>query len=137
LSFGQIGFLTLIFQVTASLLQPMVGLYTDRRPQPYSLPLGMACSLIGMVALALQQEHTHRFVDDKRTAAELFAELQAEAAERGIRLIPSDDGTFEPVEAAKWPQHISVKQSHRGRNCLCQTVSVSKTADPEGSACAQ
>ena len=48
LSFGQIGLLTLIFQVTASLLQPMVGLYTDRRPQPYSLPLGMACSLLGM-----------------------------------------------------------------------------------------
>jgi FSR family fosmidomycin resistance protein-like MFS transporter len=52
LSFGQIGFLTLIFQVTASLLQPMVGLYTDHRPQPYSLPLGMACSLLGMVTLA-------------------------------------------------------------------------------------
>ena len=51
-SFGQIGLLTLIFQVTASLLQPMVGLYTDRRPQPYSLPLGMACSLLGMVTLA-------------------------------------------------------------------------------------
>jgi hypothetical protein len=37
----------------------------------------------------------------KRTAAELFAELQAEAAERGIKLIASDDGTFEPVEGAK------------------------------------
>jgi FSR family fosmidomycin resistance protein-like MFS transporter len=52
LSFGQVGLLTLIFQVTASLLQPMVGLYTDHRPQPYSLPLGMACSLAGMVTLA-------------------------------------------------------------------------------------
>jgi FSR family fosmidomycin resistance protein-like MFS transporter len=52
LSFGQIGLLTLIFQVTASLLQPMVGVYTDRRPQPYSLPLGMACLLLGMVTLA-------------------------------------------------------------------------------------
>ncbi len=52
LSFGQIGLLTLIFQVTASLLQPIVGLYTDRRPQPYSLPLGMASSLLGMVTLA-------------------------------------------------------------------------------------
>ena len=57
LSFGQIGLLTLIFQVTASLLQPMVGLYTDRRPQPYSLPLGMACSLLGMVTLAGGQPH--------------------------------------------------------------------------------
>jgi MFS transporter, FSR family, fosmidomycin resistance protein len=52
LSFGQIGLLTLIFQVTASLLQPMIGLYTDRKPQPYSLPLGMACSLVGMITLA-------------------------------------------------------------------------------------
>jgi MFS transporter, FSR family, fosmidomycin resistance protein len=52
LSFAQVGLLTLAFQVTASLLQPMVGLYTDRRPQPYSLPLGMACSLLGMVTLA-------------------------------------------------------------------------------------
>jgi hypothetical protein len=48
-----------------------------------------------------RQDHTHRFIDNKRTAAELFAELQAEAAEPGIKLIASDDGTFEPVEAAK------------------------------------
>jgi MFS transporter, FSR family, fosmidomycin resistance protein len=52
LSFGQIGLLTLVFQVTASLLQPMVGLYTDRRPQPYSLSLGMGSSLFGMITLA-------------------------------------------------------------------------------------
>lgn len=51
LSFGQIGLLTLIFQVTASLLQPIVGLYTDHRPQPYSLPLGMGCSLLGLITL--------------------------------------------------------------------------------------
>ena len=44
LSFGQIGLLTLVFQGTGSLLQPMIGLYTDRRPQPYSLPFGMAVS---------------------------------------------------------------------------------------------
>ena len=52
LSFGQIGLLTLTFQVTASLLQPLVGLYTDRRPQPYSLSLGMGCTLLGLVTLA-------------------------------------------------------------------------------------
>ncbi len=52
LTFGQIGLLTLTFQVTASLLQPLVGLYTDRRPQPYSLPLGMGCTLLGIVTLA-------------------------------------------------------------------------------------
>ena len=53
LSFGQIGLLTFTFQVTGSLLQPMVGSYTDRRPQPYSLALGMGFTLAGMVSLAL------------------------------------------------------------------------------------
>jgi FSR family fosmidomycin resistance protein-like MFS transporter len=52
LSFGQIGLLTLVFQVTASLLQPLIGQYTDRKPQPYSLPVGMAFSLSGLVILA-------------------------------------------------------------------------------------
>ena len=41
LSFSQIGLITLTYQITASLLQPVVGLYTDRRPQPYSLAIGM------------------------------------------------------------------------------------------------
>ena len=52
LSFGQIGLLTLVFQVTASLLQPLIGQYTDRKPQPYSLPVGMAFSMAGLVILA-------------------------------------------------------------------------------------
>jgi len=52
LTFGQIGFLTLTFQVTASLLQPAVGIYTDRRPMPYSLPVGMFSTMIGLVLLA-------------------------------------------------------------------------------------
>src|ERR1700756_810427 len=45
LNYGQVGRIALTLQLTASLLQPVVGLYTDRRPQPYSLSLGMACSL--------------------------------------------------------------------------------------------
>jgi FSR family fosmidomycin resistance protein-like MFS transporter len=53
LSFGQIGLLTLTYQVTASLLQPIVGLYTDRRPQPFSLPFGMGFTLCGLVLLSL------------------------------------------------------------------------------------
>ena len=53
LSFGQIGLLTLAYQVTASLLQPLIGLYTDRRPQPYSLPVGMGFTLVGLVTIAL------------------------------------------------------------------------------------
>src|ERR1700753_3820273 len=52
LSFGQIGILTLVFQITASLLQPLVGLYTDRKPMPYSLPFGMAISMSGLLTLA-------------------------------------------------------------------------------------
>ena len=53
LSFGQIGLITLAFQVTASLLQPFVGAYTDRHPKPYSLPLGMCVTLAGLVLLAM------------------------------------------------------------------------------------
>ena len=53
LSFGQIGLLTLTYQIIASLLQPIIGLYTDRRPQPYSLPVGMGFTLLGLVTLAL------------------------------------------------------------------------------------
>ncbi len=53
LSFGQIGLLTLVFQITASLLQPLVGRFTDRRPQPYSLSVGMGFTLVGLVTLGL------------------------------------------------------------------------------------
>lgn len=52
LSFSQIGLITLTYQLTASLLQPLVGLFTDRRPQPYSLPFGMTSTLIGLMLLA-------------------------------------------------------------------------------------
>jgi FSR family fosmidomycin resistance protein-like MFS transporter len=52
LSFGQIGLITLTYQLTASLFQPVVGLYTDRRPTPWSLPLGMCFTLAGLLALA-------------------------------------------------------------------------------------
>lgn len=53
LDFWQIGLLTMAFQVTASLLQPGIGMYTDRRPLPYSLPVGMSSSLIGLFVLAI------------------------------------------------------------------------------------
>ncbi len=52
LDFGQIGLISLTFQVTASLLQPLVGLYTDRRPRPFSLASGMSISLVGLILLA-------------------------------------------------------------------------------------
>lgn len=52
LSFTQLGLITLTFQGAASLLQPVVGVYTDRRSMPYSLAIGMTLTLIGLVALS-------------------------------------------------------------------------------------
>ncbi|WP_395697583.1 MFS transporter [Methylocella sp.] len=52
LSFAQVGFLTFVYQLTGSLLQPFIGHYTDRRPAPYSLPFGMAASMAGLTTLA-------------------------------------------------------------------------------------
>ncbi len=53
LNFGQIGLLSLTYQVVASLLQPFIGLFTDRRPMPYALAGGMCFTLAGIVMLAV------------------------------------------------------------------------------------
>jgi FSR family fosmidomycin resistance protein-like MFS transporter len=53
LSFSQIGLITLTYQITASLLQPVVGMYTDKHPQPYSLAMGMGCTLTGLLLLSV------------------------------------------------------------------------------------
>ena len=58
LDFWQIGLLTFTFQVTASLLQPVIGLVIDKRPMPYSLPVGMGSSLVGLLLLAGAQSFT-------------------------------------------------------------------------------
>jgi len=52
LDFQQVGLITLSVQMTASLLQPFVGMYTDRKPTPYSLPVGMGFTLSGLLLLA-------------------------------------------------------------------------------------
>jgi FSR family fosmidomycin resistance protein-like MFS transporter len=52
LSFAQVGLLTFVYQLTASLFQPFIGHYTDRRPMPYSLPFGMGASMAGLLTLA-------------------------------------------------------------------------------------
>jgi FSR family fosmidomycin resistance protein-like MFS transporter len=52
LSFAQVGLMTLAQQLTASVLQPLVGLYTDRRPMPYSLVVGMTFTLVGLLLLS-------------------------------------------------------------------------------------
>ena len=53
LSFSQVGLITLTFQMAASLLQPFVGIYTDKRPQPYSLAIGMGFTLTGLIVLSV------------------------------------------------------------------------------------
>ncbi len=57
LDYWQIGLLTLAFMVTASVLQPLVGIYTDKRPLPYSLTFGMGMSMIGLVLLAMAHSY--------------------------------------------------------------------------------
>ncbi len=52
LSYAQVGAITFVFQVTGSILQPLVGFYADRRPRPYSLPVGMSISFTGLVLLS-------------------------------------------------------------------------------------
>ncbi len=52
LSYAQIGLITFVFQMTGSMLQPLVGYYTDRRPKPYSLAVGMGVTLVGLVLLS-------------------------------------------------------------------------------------
>ncbi|MBL8789384.1 MAG: MFS transporter [Rhizobiales bacterium] len=57
LTFAQVGMITLVFQVTASILQPFVGIFTDRYPLPYSLPVAPLCTLGGLLLLA----HAHSY----------------------------------------------------------------------------
>lgn len=56
LSFTQIGWIALVYQFTASLLQPWVGLYTDKHPKPYLLPLGMAVTACGIALLSVADQ---------------------------------------------------------------------------------
>jgi FSR family fosmidomycin resistance protein-like MFS transporter len=57
LNFGQLGLITLTYQLTASILQPLIGLYTDRRPKPFAASIGMASTMMGLMLLAF----AHRY----------------------------------------------------------------------------
>jgi FSR family fosmidomycin resistance protein-like MFS transporter len=57
LSFGQLGLITLTYQITASLLQPVIGLYTDRHPKPFAVSVGMGFTMLGLLTLAF----AHRY----------------------------------------------------------------------------
>lgn len=59
LNFTQIGLITLVFQLSSSLFQPVVGLITDKKPQPYSLPIGMTFTMIGILSLSLANDFFH------------------------------------------------------------------------------
>ena len=56
-SFAQIGMITLVFQLTSSILQPFTGLYADKRPRPYALSVGMCFTLVGLLLLAFAQNY--------------------------------------------------------------------------------
>lgn len=62
LSFAQVGLITLSYQVTASLLQPVIGIYTDKHPRPFSLVFGMACTMIGILLLAFASTYPELLV---------------------------------------------------------------------------
>ncbi len=59
LSFSEVGLITFVFQCTASLLQPMVGLYTDKNPLPFSASMGMFASLFGLIFLSFAGTFAH------------------------------------------------------------------------------
>ncbi|MEE1415231.1 MAG: MFS transporter [Prevotellamassilia sp.] len=56
-SFAQIGVITLVFQLTSSILQPFTGFYADKRPRPYALSVGMCLTLVGLLVLAFAQNY--------------------------------------------------------------------------------
>src|ERR1700753_37706 len=57
LDFAKVGLITLTVQLTASLLQPLIGLYTDRKRKPYSLPFGMGFTLVGLALLSMASNY--------------------------------------------------------------------------------
>jgi len=59
LNFTQIGLITLVFQMSSSIFQPVIGLITDKKPQPYSLPIGMTFTMVGILSLSLAGSFTH------------------------------------------------------------------------------
>lgn len=59
LNFSQIGIITLVYQMSSSIFQPIIGAYTDRKPQPYSLPIGMMFTMCGILSLAFASDFIH------------------------------------------------------------------------------
>ena len=85
LDFGQIGLITLTYQMTASLLQPVIGLYTDHHPKPYSLAIGMGFTLFGLVFFSM---------------APTYVMLLAAAARCSLYHVPTRVRITIPIKAA-------------------------------------
>jgi FSR family fosmidomycin resistance protein-like MFS transporter len=93
LDFAQVGLITLTYQCTASLLQPLVGLHTDRRPIPYSLPAGMVFTLVGLFILAV----AHSF------GTILFAAALVGTGHRSFTLSHPGWPAWRPEGSMAWP----------------------------------
>src|SRR5205807_2636813 len=87
LSFTQIGLLTFTFQFTASLLQPLVGLFADRSPRPYSLAAGMGFTLAGLLGIVLLINVGHWYKTHGITRLEHAARSQPHARSRARILL--------------------------------------------------
>ena len=89
LDFAQVGLITLTYQMTASLLQPLVGMYTDRRPMPYSLSAGMGISLVGLLILAMARNFQTFFAARRWWALDRRCFIPSRRGWRGWRLAGS------------------------------------------------
>src|SRR3546814_5616103 len=72
LSFAQIGLITLVFQLTASIFQPFLGHYTDKKPNPRSLSIGMSFTFAGLICLARSEGHTSELQSLMRNSYSVF-----------------------------------------------------------------
>lgn len=62
LTFTQVGLINLVYQMSSSIFQPIIGLITDKKPQPYSLPVGMTLSMIGIISLAFASDFFYTLI---------------------------------------------------------------------------
>ena len=118
LSFAQIGLITLTYQLTASLLQPLVGMYTDRRPQPYSLPIGMGFTLVGLLVLSVAPNFTAVLVAASLVGAgsAIFhpeSSRIARMASGGKHGMAQSFSSWEAMRAARWGRCSLRRSSHR------------------------
>ncbi len=162
LDFGQIGIITFTFQLTASLLQPVIGYYTDHRPKPYSLSVGMGFSLLGLLLLSRAGElpdaaalgrarrqrlrratsgSVARRADGGRAAT--GARTVAVSARRQHRLVDRAAARGGHCAAERPVQHRVVRRSPRSSGCCCSrasgigtsiTASLGSSRKPRGAA---